>query len=117
MCRGGIKCRRVMDHVYSDFSFGREMDRIKRWETKIMMRLFRFKREKDETRVEFHTRGCNDTRKIWIQIRLPFLCEIIAEGMWRATGWACDQRPDAVIASLKQGFQVEKFSLVACFTY
>ena len=47
-----IKCRRLVDHVYSVFSFGSEiwsltiqtMDRIKRWETKIMMRLFRFKR-------------------------------------------------------------------------
>ena len=51
------KTRRLVDHVYSVFSFGSEnwswaictMDKIKRWETKIMMRLFLFKRGKDET--------------------------------------------------------------------
>ena len=30
-----------------------------------------------------------------------FLYEIIAECMWRAVGWVCDQRPNAVIDSLK----------------
>ena len=43
-----IKCRRLVDHVCSVFSFGSDnwsltiqtMDRIKRMETKIMMRLF-----------------------------------------------------------------------------
>ena len=27
--------------------------------------------------------------------------EIIAENLWRAVGWVCDQRPNAVVASLK----------------
>ena len=69
-----IKCRRLVDNVCSVFSFGSEnwsrtihtLDRIKKWETKMMMRLFRFKRGKDETWVEFHTRCCKDARKIWI---------------------------------------------------
>ena len=47
-----IKCKRLVDYVCSVFSFGSEnwswtiqtMDRIKRWETKLMMRLFRFNR-------------------------------------------------------------------------
>ena len=44
-------------------------------------------------------------RKIWIQMELPFLYEIIAESMWRAMEWVCDQRPNAVVASLKQVFR------------
>ena len=76
-----------------------------------------FKRGKDDTWVEFHARCCTAARKIWIQMGLPLLLEIIAEGMWRAMGWVCDQRPNADIVSLKQVFQVEKFSMVACHTY
>ena len=75
-----IKCRRLVDHVHSVFSFGSEiwsltiqtMDSTKRWETKIMMRLFRFRRVKDETWVEYHTRCCKAARKIWIQMYLLF---------------------------------------------
>ena len=45
-----IKCKRMVDHVYSVFSLVSEnwswtihtIDKIKRWETKMMMRLFRF---------------------------------------------------------------------------
>ena len=107
------KCRRPADHVYSVFSFGSEnwswtihtMDKIKGWETKMMMRLFRFKRGKDETWVESHTRCCTDARKIWIKMGLSILHEIIAENLWRAMGWVCDQRPNAVVASLKQVFR------------
>ena len=48
-----VKCRRLVDHVYPVFCFGSEnwswtvetMNRVKRWETKIMMRLFRFERK------------------------------------------------------------------------
>ena len=108
-----IKCRRLVDHVYSVFSFGSEiwsltiqtMDRIKRWETKIMMRLFRFRRGKDETLVDYHTRCCKAARKIWIQMGLLLLYDLIAESMWRAMGWVCDQRPNAVVASLQQVFR------------
>ena len=82
-----------------------------------MMRLFRFKRGKDETWVEYHTRCCKAARKIWIQLGLPFPSAKIAENMWRALGWVCDQRPNAVIDFTEAGFQVEKFSMVACHTY
>ena len=47
----------------------------------------------------------------------PFLYEIIAGSMWPAMGWVCDQRPNAVIDSFKEVFQVEKFSKVACHAY
>ena len=108
-----IKCGRLVDHVYSVFSFGSElwsltiqtMDRIKRWETEIMMRLFRFRRGKDETWVGYRTRCCKAARKIWIQMGLSFLYDIIAESMWRDMGWVCYQRPDTVVASLQQVFR------------
>ena len=60
------------------------MEKIKGWETKTMMRLFRFKRKKDETWVKFHARTCIMARNICIQMGLPFLHEKFAESMWRA---------------------------------
>ena len=85
---GGLVC--------SDFCFGRKkwswtihaVDRINRRESKKMMRLFRFKRGKDEPWVEFHSRCCKAVR----------LLKACGE-LW---GWVCDQRPDAVFDSLKQ---------------
>ena len=86
------KCRRLVSHVYSVFSFRSEnwswtihtMDRIKRWETKMMMRLFRLKRGTDETGVEFRSRQEDlDTHGITHSVSL----------------------------------QVEKFSMVAYHTY
>ena len=55
-----LKCRRLLDHVYSVFSFESEnwswtihtMDRIKRWETEMTMCLFCFKSLKDETSIQ-----------------------------------------------------------------
>ena len=51
------KCRRMVEQVYSVFSFGSErwswtgaiLDRIEGWETKARRCLFRFKRRGDET--------------------------------------------------------------------
>ena len=107
-----IKCRRLVGHVYFVFSFRSDnlswtiqiMDRNERWETKLMVRWFRFKRGKDETWVEFNTRCCKAARKIWIQMGLLFLYEILAENMWRAMGCVFDQRPNAAIVYLKQVF-------------
>ena len=109
----GNQVQKIVDHMYSVFFSGvknwswtiHTMDRIKRWETKMMVSLFRCQRGTDETWVEFHTRCCKAARKIWIQMGLPFLYELIAENMWRAMGWVCDQRLDAVVASLKQVFR------------
>ena len=41
-------------------------------------------------------------RKIWEQVNLPFLFEKIAESMWRAMRWVCDEKTNAVIDSLKK---------------
>ena len=92
------------------------MDRIKKWETKIMMRLFRFKRGKDETWVEFHTRCCKAARKNGYRWADPFCmkqllkaCGELWDGMCSEAN--CSHRfPEA-------DFQVEKFSVVACHTY
>ena len=107
-----VKCQRLVDHVYAVFSFGSEnwsctqqtFEKLKVGKTKTMTRLFRLKRLKDETWVEYHARTCNMARKIWVQMGLPFLCEKIAESMWRATEWVCDEKVNAVIFSLKKVF-------------
>ena len=99
-----VKCRRLDDHVYPVFAFGSEnwsktkltLERIK-----TMLRLFRFKRH-EETWLNYHTRTCNMARKIWIKMGLPFLFEKIAESMWRAIRWACDEKSNAVINPLKK---------------
>ena len=73
-----VKCRKLVDHVYAVFAFGSEnwswtiqaLERTKGWETRTMLRLFGFKRHKEETWVAYHTRRCNMARKIWIQMCL-----------------------------------------------
>ena len=52
-------------------------------------------------------------RKIWIQMGLPFLYEVIAESMWRAVRWACDERSNAEIDTLEKSPQMEKHEMVA----
>ena len=44
-------------------------------------------------------------RKIRIQVGLPFLYERLAESMWRAIEWARDEKPNAVINSLKKVYR------------
>ena len=70
-----------------------------------MLRLFGFKRQREETRVDYHTRTCNMTRKIWTEMGLLFLHEVIAESMWRAKRWACDEKSTAVIDTLKNVYE------------
>ena len=41
-------------------------------------------------------------RKIWIQMGVPVLYEVIAENMWRANRWACDEN------SLRQSITFKK---------
>ena len=77
------------------------LDKIKEWETKTMLRLFRFKRHKEETWVDNHKITCNMARKIWMQMGLPFLYDVIAESTWRAMRWACHERSNAAIGSPK----------------
>ena len=98
-----------MEHVFCVFCFGSQgwswsraaLDRIKRWETKAVRRVFRFEKE-DETWANYCARIA---RKIWTKMKLPFLSEVIAESMRRAMGCVCDERPNAVINTLKQVFR------------
>ena len=38
-------------------------------------------------------------------MELLFLSEVIAESLWRAMGWVCDERPNAVMNTLKHVFK------------
>ena len=77
--------------VHAVFAFGsanwswtmQTLEKIKGWETKTMLRLFRFKRHKEETWVDYHARTCNMARKISIQMGLPFLSRVRAHGKTR----------------------------------
>ena len=62
-------------------------------------------KQKEETWVEYQTRTSIMARKIWVQMKLPFLYEKIAESMWRAMEWTCDGKENAVIDSLKKVYQ------------
>ena len=116
-----VKCQRLDDHVCAVFTYGSEnwswttntLDRIKGWENKTMLRPFRIKRHKEGTLVDYYTRTCNMARKIWMRMGLPFLCERIAESTWRAMGWACVEKSNAVNYSLKKGLQMEKDEMMA----
>ena len=108
-----IKCRRLVDQVFPVFSFGSEnwswtmktVERINGWETETMLRLFRFIRKRRRKWIDYYARDCKTARKIWVQMGLPFLYEVIAESMWRAMGWVCDERPNAVINTLRSVFR------------
>ena len=38
-------------------------------------------------------------------MKLTFLSQVVAECMWRALRWACDPKPNVVIAALKHAFK------------
>ena len=67
-----VKCQRLVGHVYPVFASGSEtwswtqqtLEKIKGWETKITTKLFRLKRQKDETWAEYHTRTSIMEKKI-----------------------------------------------------
>ena len=79
-----------------------------------MSRPFRFKRE-DETWADSYARACRKAGKIWVHVGLTFLFEVIAESMWRAMGWVCDERPNAADPHIKTRFQMEKYEMVAVY--
>ena len=62
-------------------------------------------RKEDEMWAIYGTRAARVAMKIWAKMNLPFLSEVIAESLWRAMGWVCDERPDAVINTSKQVFK------------
>ena len=78
------------------------LQKINGWETKTMTRLFRLKRQKDETWVENHTRTCNMAKKIWVQMGLPFLFEkncrknVACHGVGLRKIVCCDLLPEEV---------------------
>ena len=59
-------------------------------------------KEEDETWANYCTRAARVSSNIRVNIESPFLSKVIAESMWRAMGWVCDERPTAVINALKQ---------------
>ena len=44
-------------------------------------------------------------RNIWVKMKFPFLYEKVAESMWRAMGWACNEKESAVIETLKKVYR------------
>ena len=71
--------------------------KIKEWETKTKTRLVRFK-EKGRGDIpgilhEDHGNSKNDLQKT----KFPISSEMLAESMWRAMGWTCDSKPNAVL--------------------
>ena len=77
------------------------LDRIEGWETRAMSRLFRFKRMEDETLAGYCTRAA---RTIWTKTNTSFLSETTPESIWRAMGWTCDPKPNAVLTTLRHAF-------------
>ena len=63
------------------------------------------KGQKEETWADYQTRTSIMARKIWVKMKLPFLCEKIAESMWRAMWWARNEKENAVIDSLMKVYQ------------
>ena len=107
-----VKCRRIVAYVYSVFCFGSvnwswsraSPNRIEGWETKAMRRVLRFKKIRKMRRGQIMAQGrARIVRQCWTKMKRPCLSEVMAESMWRAMGWVCDQRPNAVINLLKLG--------------
>ena len=77
-----VKCRMMVEQVHSVFFLGcenwswtqRAFDGIKGWETKAMSRLFRLKKDKNETWSDYYTRTCRIASKIWVEMELLFVC-------------------------------------------
>ena len=60
------------------------------------------KKRKNEAWSDYDARTCRKDKKRTVKMGLHFLYEVIAESMWRARGWICDDRPNAVADTLKQ---------------
>ena len=70
-----------------------------------MRRLYRFKKKEDETVIGYCIRTARAARTIWTKMKLPTLSEVIPESMWRAMGWVCNTRPNAVLVSSVHAFE------------
>ena len=90
------RCRRMVEHVCNVYCLGNEnwcgsratMDRIRKWETKAMRWVFRFKKEEDETWANCCARAA----------RAPKACGEQWDG-------SVMKKPNAVIHTLKQVFR------------
>ena len=51
-----------------------------------------------------------------VRMGLPLLCEKIAEGMWRAMEWACDEKNECGDRFPEECEKVEKYEMVAIHT-
>ena len=78
-CSVENECQRLVDHVYAVLFRTRNvvMDRANSgktegWETKIMTKLFRLKRHKEETWVEYQRRTSIMAKKMWEKMKLLF---------------------------------------------
>ena len=98
--------------MFPVFTFGSEnwswtqqtMAKIKGWETKTLISFLRVKRQKDETWVGYHKRTCNMARKTWVQMGLPFLCEIKLRKVC-GVPWDGSTKSNALFDSLKKVYQ------------
>ena len=54
-----------------------------------MKRLFRFKRQEEETFQGYCTRTARTARMIWTKMKRSLSSETVVESMWRAMGWTC----------------------------
>ena len=60
--------------------------------------IFRFRRRDAETWAGYSTKTARS--------------EVVAECMWRSVGWACDNRPNAVLEPLNPRLFLEKYMSV-----
>ena len=79
------------------------LDRIRVWETKVLRRPFRMKKEDETMNGVLYKRGENGKDHLE-KMMLPLLSEIIAEIMWRAMGRTCGNKKNAVLKTLGHVF-------------
>ena len=53
--------------------------------------------KKEETWVDYQTRTSIMARKIWVKMKLLFWYEKIAESLWHAMEWACNEKENAIL--------------------
>ena len=98
-----VKCRRMGEQVYCVFCYGSENWC---WSGGILDRFKGCERNKGyqacvQTLPGYCTRTALAPRTIWQKMKLRFWSEMIAARMWRAMGWTCDTRPEAVWTTQK----------------
>ena len=80
-----VKCKRMVEPVYSVFCFDGKDQRMGHTI------------DEKHMQVQKERRGKLGLGIAQGQMKLPFCSSIIAESMWRAVGWVCDQTQNAVL--------------------